>query len=193
MASVNSEPDNELDLGALVAAAAPEEGPHKKKRQPPHKREITLNLVAMLDMSFNLLFFFVLSANFAAAEGVLSANLPAGDSNASDPNTPPPIARLLLNIKVRNISPTATAITLEVDGGSSKEVRDCAAMTHELLQRQGRDDDGKPISGATATMAKDDPVRIAPDSDVAWQDVVAVFNGTMRAGLTSVGFAPAGQ
>jgi biopolymer transport protein ExbD len=189
MSSPRGESDNLLEQ--CQAAPAPEEGAPKKPKKPgPERREITLNLVAMLDMSFQLLVFFVLTVSFAVAEGVLSASLPAGDSAAeAAPDAAP--WRPPLNIKLRNISPTAVAVTLEVSGGSIKEVRDCAVLTHELLMRQGRDDDGKAIPGATATLKNDDPVRIAPDADVPWQDVVAAFNATLRAGLTSVGFAPA--
>jgi biopolymer transport protein ExbD len=185
---VNADFDNLMD-DQPPAPVAPGEALRKKRRPRPRRREITLNLVAMLDMSFQLLIFFVLTANFAAAEGVLSANLPAGDA-ATDSSVTPPIARPPLNIRIRNISATGVILALEVDGGASKDLPDCAALTRELLQRQGRDGDGKLIPGSAATLATDDPIRIAPDSDTAWQDVVAVFNATMRAGLTSVGFAP---
>jgi biopolymer transport protein ExbD len=186
MSSIQGESDNLL--AQALAVAAPEDEQERKRKPLPHRREITLNLVAMLDMTFQLLFFFLLTTNFAAAEGVLSANLPAGDAATADPS---PFPRLPLSLNVHNISATATRITLEIKGGSTKEINDYGALAHELMSRQGKDTDGKYIAGASATLRGDDPVVIVPDADVSWGDVVAVFNAAMRSGLSSVSFAPA--
>ena len=191
MSSIQGESDNLL--AQALAVAAPEEEQKRKRKPLPHRREITLNLVAMLDMTFQLLFFFLLTTNFAAAEGVLSASLPAGDVE-TPPGAVVPPWRPPLSLKVRNVSATDIRITLDITGSPSpKEVNDCTVLARELISRRGLDSEGHPVSGAAATLKFDDPVVIAPDADVAWEDVVAVFNAAMRAGLTNVAFAPANQ
>jgi biopolymer transport protein ExbD len=148
----------------------------RRKRPRPHKRDITMNLVAMLDMAFQLLIFFVLTANFAEAEGVLTANLPAPGEAAQAAAAPTPTVPVTL-IKIGTTG-TATVIAIELEGSSDQtQVADFPALTRALEER---------IHGGL--LRPEAPVAIVPQDDVPWQDVVNAFNATVSAHLENVAF-----
>src|SRR5690348_12534287 len=66
---------------AVQESATPPAGDEEVVRKRKHKTTIrvaALNITAMMDLVLNLLLFFVLSASFQMAEGIIPATLPTG-------------------------------------------------------------------------------------------------------------------
>jgi biopolymer transport protein ExbD len=148
----------------------------KKNKRPQGVGE--LNLTSMLDVTFQLLIFFILTASFAKGEGILPADLPAGPSAQSSEDPEPP--EQPLNIMLRSLG--GQDISIEVEGMSSPPAN--FNELHQKLKSVQRTD-----SNPTAPFAPDDPVIIHPDQTVGWGHVVNAFNAAIRAEYSNVHFA----
>lgn len=153
----------------------------KKKRARLGKSEITLNLVAMLDLSFNILIFFIITANFAVHEGVITAKVPQikGGNPTTDlalPDTP-----MKIMLSATSGSDGQARINIE---GSPMQTQDFDKLS-EILGRiqvsQGN---------ANGVFKDTDPVIITPDKNTRWQDVVNTFNAVVKARYNNVSFGP---
>src|SRR5687767_13536252 len=145
-----------------------------KTRQP--KKMPELNVVAMLDVCFNLLIFFIATVSFSVGEGVLPAELPVGQGGvASDTDAP----KTPIKIMMRNLGGDHVAIEIE-NGGTVDTFADLY-MTLAGLQRNASNPNG--------IYPDDSPVIIQPDATVAWDAVVNAFNQAVRAKYTNVNFA----
>lgn len=146
-----------------------------KARRPTGSGE--LNMAAMLDVCFQLLIFFVLTASFAAGEGILPADLPVGESQADADEQPPTQP---IHISLRSLG--ADEVAIEIGGDPSPP-----ATFHELYEKLG----GLQVSEAnpTAPYNADDPVIIQAESSVRWRHLVNAFNAAVRARYTNVNFA----
>lgn len=143
----------------------------KKRKKGVGGEEIELQLTSMIDVIFQLLIYFVITANFMIDEGTILATLP-GNAAETDQMAPPeqPIV-----IELRSGSDAVNYI-LTVDGYQIEGASALYAYLH-----------GQVKGGAIAI---DDPVQIKPQGEVRWQHVVNVFNACVRAKLEEVGFAP---
>ncbi len=151
------------------------------KRRPVQKGVRQLNLTAMLDVTFQLLIFFVLTASFAINEGILPADLPTGPT-AQQQQAPPqePVVIVLRPIGVDGVS-----IWLE----RSENIPDGDFVRlYEKLNGWRYDEQTNP----TGMLTDDNPIIIKPNEDVQWNHVVNAFNAVRRARYTNVSFAQAG-
>ncbi len=151
----------------------------KKKRQTLAKGEPTMNLVAMLDLSFNILIFFIITANFAVHEGVITAKVPAmiGGEGAA---TESPLPKTELKIQLTSGGMDGQArITID---GSAEQTQDFSRLSEVLARIQNNKENP---SGA---FAADNPVVITPDQNTRWQDVVNTFNAVVKAKYSDVSF-----
>ncbi len=137
----------------------------KPKMQPP--------LTPMIDVTFQLLLFFLLAFQLRDPEGLLPASLPKAGLGEADPQPlASPIRIVILPAGDSNEAaiyeierfPTPTADPNEVF--SVLQARRIAMGTSKI------------------------PVIIKPRADVRWQFVIEAFNATMRAKLENVAFAP---
>lgn len=145
----------------------------KKRRKGVGNDDMELQLTSMIDVIFQLLIYFVITANFQVDEGTILATLPG---NAADNDTPPPpTTPLLLEMKS---SEDGVTYSLRANG---QLINGGASELYGYLQNR-----------VSTDMKPDDPVEIKPNGDVRWQHVVNVFNACVRADLEQVGFAPAG-
>ena len=149
-----------------------------KKRARP-RGVAQMNLSSMLDVCFQLLIFFVLTATFAVGEGVLPADLPTGSGAPSD-EAPP---ELPLKILLKSLGGDDVSIQLEALP-SPPNFDDLARI---LVTVQNRPDN------PTGKFNPDDPVIIQADATVGWGHVVNAFNAAVRARYTNVNFAKPGQ
>lgn len=143
----------------------------KKRRKGIGDEEIELQLTSMIDVIFQLLIYFVITANFAIDEGTILATLPG---NAAETDTPPPPTTPVL-IELTS-SDDGVTYSLRVGGSPVQGVTELYGYLANRVQ--------------TGAMAADDPVEIKPQGEVRWQHVVNVFNACVRADLEAVGFAP---
>lgn len=148
----------------------------RKTRKP--KKIPELNVVPMLDVCFNLLIFFISSASFAMGEGVLPADLPAGQGKAATGAEAPqqPIMLMLRSLGGQDIA-------IEVQGGGAVENFQALYTTLAGLQRN--------TSNPNGIYMPEDPVIIQPEPTVPWGAVVNAFNAAVRAKFTNVNFAQA--
>ncbi|MFA9477340.1 ExbD/TolR family protein [Phycisphaerales bacterium AB-hyl4] len=152
---------------------------HKSARQrrglaPPRMQ---LNLAAMIDVVFQLLIYFVVTANFVVDEGVLTATLPTGTGEAADSLEPPSET---LDLRLGSTGDVGVIIQL----GGIGRVDTFTELANELDSLQF-----DPARGRHAFFAPDDPVVIRPEGDVRWQHVVNAFNAAIKARYTNVNFA----
>ncbi len=144
----------------------------KKRKKGVGGEEIELNLTSMIDVIFQLLIYFVITANFQIDEGTILATLPG---NAAE------------NREQQNIEPPVVIeLTSGDDGITSRLIVDGRELREGVAQLRGYFE-GQIGSGE---MAKDDIVQIKPQGVVRWQHVVNVFNACVAAELEQVGFAP---
>lgn len=150
---------------------------------------VHLNLVAMIDVVFLLLCYFLLSASFTLGERLYDLNLPDETSGADDEVAPVDDPFALPERPVR--------ITVHQVGGSAGEVQfsvDVPGVTirdAEDLYRYlstNRVDDGNP----TALFMPDTPVFIQPTAGTAWEHAVDAFNAAVRAEYTVIRFVSPG-
>ena len=148
------------------------EPPRKKrsgespKMQPP--------MTPMIDVTFQLLLFFMLSFTFREFEGQIPGALPKKGTGVSAEDT----LNEPIFVSVRGVG--VTEAKYEIRGYN--EIPDSPQRLYEMLQRI-----------QSQTNSKEGPVIIAPDAFVQWGHVVEVFNQAVRLDFENVGFAPIGS
>jgi len=136
----------------------------KQKMQPP--------LTPMIDVTFQLLIFFLLAFQLRQPEGLIPASLPKAGVGRDEVTLARPIHIVILPVGDNNDAalyeierfPTPTADPNEV---------------YSVLQAR------KNAAGTSKV-----PVVIKPREDVKWRFVVEAFNAAVRAKLKNVAFAP---
>jgi len=153
-------------------------GIRKKSREPGQ-----LNMTSMMDICFQLLIFFVLTANFTVNEGILPADLPQGTGAAAEevitPNPP-------LRITLSGVGTEMADVTITVDGAAPIPGGNFEALY--LLLNGWRFDE---VSNPSGTYMDDNPIIISPQNQVNWGAVVSTFNSALRARYVNINFAPA--
>ena len=151
-----------------------------RTRRKLKRGSLQLNITPMIDVIFQLLIYFIITASFTQDEGVLSAKMPPQDG--SDPPDIPPQTLVI------QIEPAGRDYVLAIEG-DPVPVRNFTELADRLRQMQFN-----PERGLRGVFKPDDPVRIRPEGQVRWQHVVNAFNAAVTARYTDVGFAkPAGQ
>jgi biopolymer transport protein ExbD len=167
----------------------------QKGKEPPS--EVTLPITPMLDMSFQLLFFFISTFKLPTGmEGSMDLNLPSEATKAAD--------------KLENVDPKATSstdptvdlqseITISVqtqaqgadaDGISNITVEETAGKTpvpppyskdlHELTDK---------LAEIHQTADPKQSVKIQGDAGLKWRGVIKVMDACRKAGFDNISFA----
>ncbi|KPK86478.1 MAG: hypothetical protein AMJ81_01125 [Phycisphaerae bacterium SM23_33] len=130
-------------------------------------------LTPMIDVTFQLLIFFLLACNFRMVEGQIQAKLP----DISGPEVAPPF--LLEPIRV-SLAPAGTegeGVLIEIGGvRTTRDPLELHAVLKQLRDRYQSDEV---------------PVIIQPAAEVRWAHVVDAFNQAVRARFKNVALAPA--
>ena len=147
-----------------------------RNRRRTNSRVGQLNLTSMIDVIFLLLIYFVVTANFSADEGVLTAALPQGTGLPRPVATlPPQKIRIQLTVGADNQVliergtqryPSFTALREDLD-----------ALIHDP-------DNGR----AGGLYRPNNPILIAAGPTVRWQHVVNAFNACLAARYTNIAF-----
>jgi biopolymer transport protein ExbD len=135
------------------------------------KARIGVPMTAMIDVTFQLLIYFILTTTFRQAEGQIPGTLPkAGSSGAAT------VEKLQTPIKitVHPDGPNNTKVLFEVEGFTHKF--GTAQELHEILAQRVK-------TGGTET-----PVIINARRDVRWRYVVEVFNQVVANQFTNIAF-----
>ena len=144
------------------------------------RAKMQLNFTAMIDVIFQLLIYFVVTASFAVDEGILTAKLPEGtgktEAKIKAPDRPIRIRLTALSL------PTECRIELVGLNRSPRDFRELADMLASL-QYNDRNPNG--------SFKPDNPLIIEPDALVRWQHVVNAFNAAVKTRYSNVAFAQA--
>lgn len=150
------------------------ESPRMRRDLPPAKMQ--LNLTSMIDVIFQLLIYFVITANFTMDEGVLTARLPEeGQASKASPLDEP---QTPLFITIASAGVADYQIRLEGIPEAPNSFEGLSRLLKELAAGGVFDPEKKPIV-------------IRPDFQVRWQHVVNAFNAAVAARYKNVRFAQA--
>jgi biopolymer transport protein ExbD len=138
-------------------------GRRNTKMQPP--------LTPMIDVTFQLLLYFLLTSTFKPDEGQIPGSLP--EKGLSVPSPRPPI-RIVLEPRGVNHE----FVSYEID---SLKTFDQEKEEDLFLRLQARQQSG--------SATDETPVQIHPWSSVRWKYVVAAFNAAVRARYKNISFA----
>lgn len=163
-----------------------------RKRQGSPELEVTLPITPMLDMTFQLLTFFIFTYHPSAIEGQMEFSLPAsGEARARteadvDPNKPSETELALksqITVVIKAVRDgindgTVSAVVVQTPSGES-DVRTLAGLT-EFLQRQRSSQD----------ITNKDDIQIQAESKVRYAYVIDAMDRCVKAGFKHVGFSP---
>lgn len=165
-----------------MAGRPHQHSPHDRQRHSSHRAEflarhssrrepIRMNLAPLIDVTFLLLIFFVVSTTFGRPEGVLASRLP-GDQGA--PSVSLPITPTVVRLKQVGPGEDDFALVIDNFADSPDNFAELASFLKDLQTRPGFD--------------AETPVVIVPDTLVAWDHVVNCFNAAVRAGCRNIAF-----
>lgn len=168
------------NTAGMPEAASQEELPRHVKHRPLKRASMNLNLTSMIDVIFQLLIYFIITASFTLGEGVITARLPKGSGPAPSPDKLPDQP---LNIILQSQGAYDVRINIE---GIAEAPHNFTGLA-QLLERVQFD----PQRGRSGAYKPDNPVIIKPDGRVRWQHVVNAFNAAVKARYSNVSFAQA--
>lgn len=155
---------------------------HRKLlREPRERARVALSITPMIDVVFQLLIYFLLTAGFVGNERHLRAQTPPEPAARESSRGAIALERDPLVIRVRR---GADGPSIALGGGlaSPRDARELAQILRDAIVSP---------SNPHGLFAEDHPVRIAAAPDVPWQDVVEVFQSVVAAGYRAVAFGGA--
>jgi len=140
----------------------------KRKDSPKMQPRMT----PMIDVTFQLLLFFILTCEFRESEGMIPGTLPSKGSIAQEvSDTPPPDP---IQIKVIPSADRLSA-SYELTGvGVAISLRELGPLLQARQEQIG---------------SREVPIVIFPNQDVPWGFVVEAFNQAKKANFEKIGFA----
>ena len=155
----------------------------RKKRRRDDK-PIGLQLTSMIDVIFQLLIYFVITANFMIDEGTVKATMPGQSAPVTEIVVPDPPVYIDLHSSddgmTYRIVVDGMPLGNQPGGGGGAGGSGGASALYDYLIVQLQDRNG--------VLDPDSDIRIRPQGKVRWQHVVNVFNACTRAELANVGF-----
>ncbi len=151
---------------------------HRALLRGDHERaRLSLSITPMIDVVFQLLIYFLLTAGIVSKERNIRAEIPPASSAETEPD---PFALDLEPLVIRIASTRdGASITLPSELASVRNAREL-----ERVLRDARFDEAR----SRGLFPADHPIRIAASSTARWEDVVEVFNAVIAAGYRSVAF-----
>ncbi len=139
-----------------------------------------LNLVAMIDVVFLLLMYFLLATNFSIGEELFRIDLPQSLGTQAEVD-PFDLPEQPVHIRVASFGPGLASCRITVDL-AQREFTSFSELYHYL--------DGVQVRPATATgvLFEQTPIIIHPDPQCRWDHAVDVLNACLRARYTNVQF-----
>jgi len=147
----------------------------KQRAEPPAKLQPPLT--PMIDVTFQLLLYFLLTSTFREDEGLIPGSLPAEGSVAMKQVTPLKPIRIML---VPNSGDGGYNEKAMYDVDNLQPVDSPEALYKILLRRK------------KAVRSDEVPVVIHAPAEVRWKFVTEAFNAAVHAKFKNIGFAPTG-
>lgn len=132
---------------------------------------LTVNLAPMIDMTFLLLIFFLVTSTFEQAEGILASQMP---DTGPVTGVPLPISPIVL--RITQTGPGHDDYRIEIDNFSitAKTFSELPEVLKTIQSQPGFD--------------RDTPVVIVAKSDVKWDHLVSAWNAALRADCQRIAF-----
>lgn len=143
----------------------------RRRRSQRSAAPIGVSFAPMIDMTFLLLIFFLVTTTFERAEGILASKMPADKAAAAVPLPLTPII-----VRVSQTSADPDEYTLVLDGFSHKPTGfvELADALRHIQDLPGFDEQT--------------PVVIIAGHDVQWDHVVGCWNAALAAGCRRIAF-----
>ena len=125
-------------------------------------------LTPMIDVTFQLLIFFMVTIEFRAEEGQIPGSLPQTSGR------PPAVPPVLINIKLKSTDVDYDTCQYIVD--NNVPLLSAIDLQGELVRLKGEKPDAS--------------IVIKTDQVVRWNFCVEAFNAAVRAKFTKIGFGP---
>jgi biopolymer transport protein ExbD len=144
----------------------------RSRRRGQRRAALVLNMAPMIDMTFLLFSFVLVTSNFERPEGLLASQMP---QNAGAPSVALPFSPIV--VRLTQSGPADNDVELRIDrfAESARPIADLAGLLLEIHEQPGFD--------------KDTPVILVADDEVRWDHVVNAWNAALRAGCTRVAFS----
>jgi biopolymer transport protein ExbD len=159
------------------ATIVPRRPLHRKNRR---RFSFAVNLTPMMDVMFNLLIFFIVTASFAIPEGSLEAKLPQS-TGIADPNAAIPLVPIQIFLETTandDMSLISVSNSINAERKSLTLVSSFDAL-FVLLESMK----------AKPGIDEKTPIIIAAKPAVTWDQVVGSYNACIRAKYKRVVFA----
>jgi len=170
---------------------------------------VALPIVPMLDLSFQILFFFIITFNPSRAEGRMSMNLPAsGEAKAKDLNTVDLSAVPDRELDVPSdyvvlVRSYDDSFTLSIRNAEKVDELGSARGLAQMSPKERKAEIDKLLEKLRETLGTrlkekkerdgdkaTDNVKIEANSKTKYDVLVSVMDACIRAGYSQVGFAP---
>jgi biopolymer transport protein ExbD len=150
-----------------------------KRRSRRESRSLALNVVPMLDVMFNLLIFFLITASFRSPEALLGARVPRSVGVSAQASLPLVPIRIYLEPSTHDGAMVIRVSSAVLADATSLSIVDGFQQLFGHLSRM------KNQPGVTDQT----PVIIAARNQAEWDQVVGAYNAAVRAQFKQVVFA----
>ena len=145
----------------------------ERNKRAPKPAKVQPPLTPMIDVTFQLLLYFLLTSTFQPNEGEIPGSLPRAGAQASDD---PPLKPIRVTLSPEGMM----AENAQYQVGNLAPVTTPEELFNALAGQKQLNPDA------------DVPVVIKPQGDVRWQFVTEVFNAAVRAKFRKIAFATSG-
>lgn len=180
----------------------------RREKDPEMETDLGRVIVPMLDMSFQLLFFFVATFNPGKAEGKMAMTLPAtGQAKAQDMANVDPTQLSSADLAqasdlVVRVSSHEDSFAISLGSADNKDKDEAVGTARALTPQNRKEEIGKLLDQLREKLTaklkdkrdKEGPdaainIKIEANKKTKHADVVAVMDACLLAGYTQVGFA----
>jgi biopolymer transport protein ExbD len=158
--------------------------PRKRTRKEETPVDVTLPITPMLDMSFQLLSFFIITFHPMPTEGQLSVNLPkvdAADKPQDDPTPPEDKKDEYTVTLIASSSGDLASISMKGPTGEMGNIRNTADLYDQL----------KKIPKPPGRGAEGVAITVEASNDLVYARLIEVMDLAKKAGYDSVNLQPA--
>ncbi|MCK5113701.1 MAG: biopolymer transporter ExbD [Phycisphaerae bacterium] len=156
--------DNQQDSVHLYVSERKKRKPEEVKLQPP--------LTPMIDVTFQLLLYFLLTSTFRKDEGQIPGTLPATTGQAMEK----PLQHKTIKVKIAAMGVFRDQVQYTIGSKSLDDPKELLLLLQRRCKSQGADT----------------PVVIDPGPRARWKYVVNAYNQAVHAKFKNIGFAPSG-
>jgi len=143
----------------------------RRRRSRAHGVSFAVNIAPMIDVTFLLLIFFLVTTTFERAEGLLKSEMPHEGEGMS---VALPLTPIVVRLDVASEAEGGVYMRVDRVPTVPEDFEDLTTILRQMQDHPGFD--------------QDTPVVIVSDDAVRWDYVVETWNAAVRAGCTHIAF-----